>query len=104
MAYYFDETYYITSKLAQLQNAGINDPATGSPYTERGLYRAFENSGLSARQHYEAYGRGEKLNPNPYFNEAEYLEAKARQLNSLPEYENPYGDRAWTAADVLLSI
>ena len=103
MSYYFDEGYYLACKLAQLKAAGAKD-AAGKEYTEASLKATFAAHGLTALEHYKAYGRAEQLNPNPYFNEVEYLHAKAKQINSFGTQKNPYGDRAWTADDVRLAI
>ena len=89
MAYYFVEEYYVASKLAQLKSVNERDPYSGDLYTESGLFRAFGEAGLTSQQHYELYGRFEGLNPNPYFNEYEYLFAKLNQLRSIGElYED----------------
>lgn len=103
MSYLFDEAYYVACKLAQLKSVQEKDPRTGQDYTRDGLYKAFADAGLTPREHYEAYGRSEKLNPNPYFNEYEYLEAKARQLNSVGDLPNPAGG-PWDAEAVLKAI
>ena len=100
MAYYFDEKYYVASKLAQLKSANEKDPYTGELYTEDGLYRAFEEASLFPQLHYERYGRFEGLNPNPYFNEYEYLHAKLNQLHSCDER---YEDGSVYTIDTLLA-
>jgi hypothetical protein len=76
--YCFDESYYLQSKLAQLKHAD----AKNASYTLDDLKKALQKDNLTAELHYELYGRSEGLNPNAYFNEAEYLAAKVNQLNS----------------------
>ena len=105
MAYLFMADYYIQSKLQQLKYAGIQDH-DGKNYTETTLKAAIAASwnepyspGL-ARQHYETFGGTEGLSPNPYFNENEYLQAKAAQLNSIKHD----GRTNWTAAQVADAI
>ena len=82
MAYYFNEVFYVTHKLYQLTYYGEKDPATGNFYTEAGLYRAFAAARMTPQEHYERHGRFEGLNPNEYFNEDSYLQAKLGQLQS----------------------
>lgn len=96
MSYFFDEHYYIAAKLAHMDSIG-------QPMTEVQLKSAFSKAGYTAQEHYEAYGRDEGLNPNAYFNEYEYLEAKAKQLNSVGNQPNPAGG-AWDADAVLKAI
>ena len=92
MSYYFDEEYYIAAKLAQLKSVNEKSPYTGEMYTREGLDRAIQEAGFTAQEHYERHGRFEGLNPNPYFNEAEYLLGKLRQLQSTETQSN------WTLA------
>ena len=83
MSYYFDQKYYLQMKLAQLRGVNMRDER-GNAYNEATLLKSFSDAGFStASAHYEAWGRSEGLNPNPYFDEAEYLQAKTRQVNSL---------------------
>ena len=84
MPNYVDTQYYMESKLAQLQRSDERD-ANGQPYTLDSLKAAFAAAGLTPEQHYLAYGRSEGLNPNPSFNEVEYLHAKLSQLHSIDE-------------------
>ena len=82
MANFFDETYYLKSKLAQLNSIGETD-ANGKAYTLTTLKQAIADAGMTPESHYQQYGVTEHLNPNPYFNEVEYLEAKLQQLTSI---------------------
>ena len=88
MSYYFDESYYLAAKLAQLKSADAKDPLTGQYYTAEGLSNTLRNAGLTPQEHYEHHGRHEGLNPNPFFNEAEYLLGKLRQLQSTEPQNN----------------
>lgn len=84
MAYTFDEAYYLKVKLAQMESVDARD-MDGNAYTEASLREALTQKGITLQEHYEAFGRAEGLNPNPYFNETEYVLALTRQLNSLGE-------------------
>ena len=95
---YFTESYYLQSKIAQLNNLKIAGP--NDAWTEASLKAALLENGMTPREHYLQYGRAEGLNPNPYFNEAEYLAAKAKQLNSI-KYD---GRTDWTADQVAQGI
>jgi len=88
MAYYFDESYYLAAKLAQLKSVNERDPNTGQYYTEEGLSDALRRAGLTPQEHFERYGRFEGINPNQYFNEVEYLLGKLRQLQSTEPQNN----------------
>ena len=88
MAYYFNEAFYVASKLGQLVDNGERDPVTGNYYTEGGLYRAFAAARMTPQEHYERYGRFEGLNPNEYFSEAVYLNNKLGQLQSTEPQNN----------------
>ena len=83
MAFYFDRNYYLNAKVAQLRHEGYKADAEGTEYTAEILLKVLAEQGLSLRDHYLLFGRAEGLNPNPYFNESEYLAAKANQLFSL---------------------
>lgn len=84
MAGFFDASYYLKSKLAQLKSVGEKD-ANGNEYTMTTLQEAIANAGMTPETHYQSFGRTEKLNPNAYFNESEYLQAKLNQLKSVGE-------------------
>ncbi len=92
MATWFDESYYLKAKLAQLKAVGEKD-GNGNDYTLATLKKAIADNGMTPEEHYNAYGRSEGVNPNAYFNEAEYLQAKLEQLHSVNETDahgNPY--------------
>ena len=92
MATWFDEAYYLKAKLAQLKAVGEKD-GNGNDYTLTTLKKAIADNGMTPEEHYNAYGRSEGVNPNAYFNEAEYLQAKLEQLHSVNETDahgNPY--------------
>lgn len=92
MATWFDEAYYLKAKLAQLKAVGEKD-GSGNDYTLTTLKKAIADNGMTPEEHYNAYGRSEGVNPNAYFNEAEYLQAKLEQLHSVNETDahgNPY--------------
>ena len=102
---YFDETYYLQSKLAQLESIGQSKRPDGAPWTETNLKAIMRDQGMTPQEHYLRYGRAEGLNPNPYFNETEYLQAKTDQLNSVQELKpgaNTFS--VWTVADTLKAI
>lgn len=99
MANYFDESYYLKAKLAQLK--GSTD-ANGNAWTEASLKSAISDLGMTPEMHYEAFGRGERLNPNPYFNESEYLSAKLKQLESVGD-KGPNGN-GWTLNSLAKAI
>ena len=75
----FDENYYMTVKLASLQaNASTSADWIGKTIAD--LEAVFSQLGYTAESHYEQYGWSEGLSPNQYFNEAEYIAAKAAAL------------------------
>lgn len=86
MDYLFSQKCYVGLKLAQLKYKGIKD-ASGAEYTETTLLQKISADGMTPQQHYERYGRQEGLNPNGFFNEKEYLEAKLKQLHSINELD-----------------
>ena len=99
MAIFFDESYYLKSKLAQLESVGEKD-ANGNAYTLDSLKQAISDAGMIPETHYQTYGRTEQLNPNAYFNEAEYLIAKTMQVNSIAQD----GRTNWTVDEVKAAI
>ena len=102
---YFDETYYLQSKLAQLKNIGESYHPDGETWNATNLKAFMLEQGMTPQEHYLRYGRSEGLDPNPYFNEAEYLQSKTNQLNSVRELK-PGADTFsnWTVADTLKAI
>ena len=84
MANLFNEAYYLNAKLKQLASTGETD-AAGKPYTLNTLKQAIADAGMTPEAHYAAFGRAEQINPNAYFNEAEYLQAKLAQVQSKGE-------------------
>ncbi|NKN32895.1 hypothetical protein [Marichromatium bheemlicum] len=76
---WFDASYYLSNKLAQLRH---HDPFDiykdlSVEYLEGLMGRA----GMTPYQHFLRYGMDEEVNPNAYFNAEEYFEAKVEQLN-----------------------
>lgn len=94
---FFNEDYYLRVKTAQ-QNAIAHDGRTD--WTVAEVRAAIASIGMIPAEHYEAFGRGEGLNPNNSFNESFYLAAKAAQQNSIKHD----GRTNWTAADVAAAI
>ena len=94
MSFEFDETYYLKSKLAQLQASD----AQYASWSTDDVKKAILDAGFADVQaHYDAYSLIEGTSGSPYFNTTEYLEAKVHQLNSMKE-----GDRTdWTVDDVI---
>lgn len=78
----FNETYYLTAKLAQLR--GKFDEWDAKSTDDLKAYMA--NVGMTPEEHYEKHGWTEDLNPNEYFNAYEYVEAKAQQLFDANKY------------------
>jgi len=74
---WFNEQYYLRSKLAQLQSSGSTEFTTMTQVRE-----AIENAGFTLEQHFLQFGLTERTSPSKYFYTQEYLEAKAQQLNS----------------------
>ena len=99
MSTFFDESYYLKSKLAQLHSVGEKD-ADGNDYTLETLQTAIADAGMTPETHYLIYGRAEKLNPNAYFNESEYLIAKTNQVNSVAQD----GRKNWTVDEIKTAI
>ena len=94
---WFEEKNYLNNKAVQLNATKFNDR---TDWTADSALAAIEAAGMSAYEHFAAYGNAENISPNPMFNVAEYLAAKAAQLNSDPD--EPKSD--WTEADVLAAF
>lgn len=94
---WFEEKNYLNNKAVQLNATKFNDK---TDWTADSALAAIEAAGMSAYEHFVAYGNVENISPNPMFNVAEYLAAKAAQLNSDPD--EPKSD--WTEADVLAAF
>lgn len=90
---WFDEAFYLNSKLAQLRAEGQTNY---NSILE--VKAALEVNGYTPLTHFMAWGVKEGLSPNQYFNQKEYLAAKARQLNTEQKVTT------WTAEKVLLAI
>jgi hypothetical protein len=101
MSVYVHQDYYLQLKLAQLSLKGEKDSG-GKEYTQESLLKTFTDTGLTVESHYERFGRDEGLNPNPYFNENEYLSAKLRQLNSINSVDE--NGNAWTLTSLKAAI
>jgi S-layer protein len=78
----FNETYYLTAKLAQLGEKFDEWQGKSTDFLKDYL----ANVGMTPEEHYEKYGWSEDLNPNAYFNGYEYVEAKAQQLFDAGKY------------------
>ena len=64
------------------------------------VLQAITSSGLTIYEHYVKFGQAEGLNPNAYFDETYYLQAKVNLLNS-----QAYSGRTnWTTAEVFQAI
>ena len=75
---WFDETYYMQQKLAQVNGLGMG-------LSMQGLYAAFADAGFkNPYDHYLAYGDAEGIAPNALFNPHNYLKNKAAAVG-LPE-------------------
>lgn len=94
---WFEEKNYLNNKAVQLNATKFNDR---TDWTADSALAAIEAAGMSAYEHFAAYGNAENISPNPMFDVAEYLAAKAAQLNSDPD--EPKSD--WTEADVLAAF
>lgn len=91
---WFDEATYLKNKVYQLNSIAWQDKTdwtTDSFLAELAKYEA------TPYEHFVAQGNAENVSPNGWFNVAEYLKAKAEQMNA----EN-YKERTdWTEASVL---
>ncbi len=68
---WFDESYYLSSKLAKMTAAG----ATG--YTALSIKDAITAAGMTTFQHFQMFSLREGTSPNQWFNTNEYIAAKA---------------------------
>lgn len=89
---WFDENFYFNAKAGQLNAIKYNGKAD---WTGTAVKAAFGE--MSAYEHYMAFGNAENISPSAMFNVAEYLKAKADQLNA----DKFDGKTTWTEADVL---
>ncbi|WP_277809984.1 hypothetical protein [Chromohalobacter canadensis] len=89
----FDANYYYEQKLNQLQST---DSEQYGDWTIADVALAFNESGLTAEEHYEQYGATEGLNPSAEFDSQAYLSAKLGQMQEQDSEQ--YAD--WTVADV----
>lgn len=91
---WFVKTDYLESKLAQLKASGET-----AYQNIVDVEIAIQAAGMTAYDHFVAYGSQERTSPNKYFQADEYLAAKAIQMNGLI---GSSGD--WTADKVALAI
>lgn len=89
---WFDENFYFNAKAGQLNAIKYDGKAD---WTGTAVKAAFGE--MSAYEHYMAFGNAENISPSAMFNVAEYLKAKADQLNA----DKFDGKTTWTEADVL---
>ncbi|MEG1610346.1 MAG: hypothetical protein RR317_04110, partial [Bilophila sp.] len=92
---WFEKDFYLGQKLELLK---VTDPKGtlngGKAWTNTAeVEAAFVKAGMTAEQHFSAYGDTEGLSPNHLFNVKEYYAAKAAQLNAE-------GGAKWTDASV----
>lgn len=90
---WFEEDYYLEQKLAQLQ-------ATDKSWANKDVddvKSAFAAAGLTAYEHFVAYGNAEWVSPNAAFDVNYYLASKAVQCNDIAAD----GKTDWTIQDVV---
>ena len=90
---WFEEDYYLEQKLAQLQ-------ATDKSWADKDVddvKSAFAAAGLTAYEHFVAYGNAEWVSPNSAFDVNYYLASKAVQCNNIAAD----GKTDWTVKDVV---
>lgn len=92
---WFEEKFYLDAKAGQLNAIKFDGKAD---WTGDAVKAVFGQT--TAYEHYMAFGKGENISPNSMFNVAEYLKAKADQLNA----DKFDGKATWTEADVLKSF
>src|SRR5690606_21817972 len=91
---WFNEQYYLETKLAQLQASGSTDFTTADQVRE-----AIEGAGLTAYEHFNNFSLQEGTSPSPYFNTYEYLRGKVAQLNAVPG-----GPTGWDVEKVMTAF
>ena len=91
---YFNEIFYLESKLAQLQRTGETQFTSVVQVRDAILAAGF----ATVRDHFNLYSLEEGTNPNRFFNTQEYLEAKAAQLNEAE------GTTTYTANSVAIAL
>lgn len=90
---WFDEDYYLSAKLAQLQEL---DPETYGDWDEEDVRAVIEDdAGMSLEEHFILHGAAEGVSPSEDFDDL-YYEAKLLQLQDVDPAT--YGD--WTVEDV----
>ncbi|WP_129139151.1 hypothetical protein [Modicisalibacter coralii] len=95
---HFDRYYYVEQKLEQLRS---EDPDQYGDWTTEDVEQAFEDAGLSAREHYATYGFLEGIDPSAGFDTLGYLDAKLTQLQETGETQangEPYENIADVAS------
>ncbi len=85
---WFNENFYLRSKLAQLNRSGDSEYTTIAQVRD-----AIAAAGLTVYDHFQQFSLEEKTSPSEHFNTYEYLEAKVRQLNADT-------DETWTIDSV----
>lgn len=99
---WFDETFYLNGKLAQLDavdhDGKLNDGKGWSSVDD--VKAALEAAGYEGDeglyQHFVDYGMDENISPNEGFDVMFYLQAKAAALNAVK-----YEGKEWDAASVM---
>lgn len=99
---WFDETFYLNGKLAQLKavdpEGKLNDGKAWSSVDD--VKAALEAAGYEGDeglyQHFVDFGMDENISPNEAFDATFYLKSKADALNAIN-----YEGKVWTAASVM---
>ena len=99
---WFDETFYLNGKLAQLKavdpEGKLNDGKAWSTVDD--VKAALEAAGYEGDeglyQHFVDFGMDENISPNEAFDATFYLKSKADALNAIN-----YEGKVWTAASVM---
>ncbi|MGD9946984.1 MAG: LamG-like jellyroll fold domain-containing protein [Desulfobulbus sp.] len=87
----FDETYYLQSKLDQLQSTGQSQYTTTAQ-----VKAAIQQAGMTVHEHFLHYSLAEGTDPNALFSTTEYMLAKTRQVNNVALN----GKTSWTVEEV----